>query len=302
MRILACLNGEIMPVEEAKVPVWDRAFLFGDSVYEVFRTYRGRCWLEEEHLARLKRSLKELDFVPHNLDLLVQRMHVTIEASGIQEGTVYIQITRGVSPRAHHFPDPPVSPTELIIVRPYDHGPTQRLREIGVSVISLPDLRWKRCDIKSTNLLANVLAIETARRAGAYEAVLIDSNGRVTEATHTSLLWVRGGRLEGTPEGHEILPGMTRQLVLRLITRLDISFASAQVGLEELKASDELILVGTTTEVVPVVQIDGAPTGSGRPGPVTRRLQDAYQAAVDAWLAAEPRTRPAARLPAREAE
>jgi D-alanine transaminase len=297
MQVLACLNGEIMPVEQAKVPVWDRGFLFGDSVYEVFRMYRGRCWLEEEHLARLRRSLRELDFAPYDLTGLVERIDRTIRASGITEGTLYVQISRGVAPRSHPFPDPPVPPTEVIIVQPYDDGPTARQREAGVPVISHPDLRWKRCDIKSTNLLANVLAIETARRAGAYEAVLIDSRGFVTEATHTSLLWVRHGRLEGTPEGHEILPGMTRQLVLRLTALLDLPFASTQVTLDELKAADELLLVGTTTEIVPVIEVDGSPIGSGRPGPVARRLHQAYEAAVQQWLSAAC-ARPAASVPA----
>ncbi len=294
MQVLACLNGEIMPVEEAKVPVQDRGFLFGDSVYEVFRMYQGRCWLEVEHLARLKRSLGELDFAPHDLSRMMQRAHETIRASGIKEGTLYVQITRGVAPRSHPFPHPPVPPTEVIIVRPYDDGPTARLRERGVPMISYPDLRWKRCDIKSTNLLANVLAIETARRAGAYEAVLIDAQGFVTEATHTSLLWVREGRLEGTPEGHEILPGMTRQLVLRLIGSLDISFKGAHVTLNELKAADELILVATTTEVVPVIELDGAPIGTGTPGPIALRLHRAYEAAVQDWLADLALARPAA--------
>ena len=293
MLVLACLNGEIMPVEEAKVPVWDRGFLFGDSVYEVLRMYQGRCWLEVEHLARLKRSLGELDFAPHDLSRMMERAHETIRASGIKEGTLYVQITRGVAPRSHPFPHPPVPPTEVIIVRPYDDGPTARLRERGVSMISHPDLRWKRCDIKSTNLLANVLAVETARRAGAYEAVLIDAQGFVTEATHTSLLWVRQGRLEGAPEGHEILPGMTRRLVLRLIGSLDISFKGAHVNLNELKAADELILVATTTEVVPVIELDGAPIGTGTPGPIALRLHRAYEAAVQDWLADLARARPA---------
>jgi D-alanine transaminase len=293
MQALACLNGEIMPVEQARVPVWDRGFLFGDSVYEVLRMYQGRCWLETEHLARLRRSLGELEFPPHDLSRLMERFHETIRASGIREGLLYVQITRGVAPRSHPFPDPPVPPTELIVVRPYDDGPTARLRETGVSVITQPDLRWKRCDIKSTNLLANVLAIEKARRAGAFEAVLIDAQGYVTEATHTSLLWVRDGRLEGTPEGHEILPGMTRQLVLRLTDKLKIPFAGTQVTLDELKRVDELILVGTTTEVVPVVRVDGDPIGTGRPGPITGRLREAYEGAVKDWLAYEPRRRPA---------
>lgn len=130
---------------------------------------------------------------------------------------------------------------------------------------------------------------------GAFEAVLIDADGFVTEATHTSLLWVRGGRLEGTPEGHEILPGMTRQLVLKLLEPLGIPFVGTRVTLEQLKAADELILVGTTTEVVPVIEVDGAKIGPGQPGPVARRLHDAYEAAVHRWLADKPAAIPAGR-------
>ncbi|WP_250847193.1 aminotransferase class IV [Aquisphaera insulae] len=288
MQVLACLNGEIMPVEEAKVSVWDRGFVFGDAVYEVFRMYRGRCFLEAEHLARLARSLKELKFPGCDLDRLMDRVRATIAASGILEGTLYVQITRGVAPRSHPFPSPPVPPTEVIIVRPYDDRPTQAAREAGVRLISLPDLRWKRCDIKSTNLLANVLAIEEAHRAGAFEAVLVDDAGLVTEATHSSILWVRDGILEGTPEGNEILPGMTRKLVLHLTESLGIPFRGTHVRLEELKGADEVILVATTSEVVPVTRIDDAAIGSGSPGPVAKRLHGAYEAAVEAWLAREP--------------
>ncbi len=290
MEELACLNGETMPVEEARVPVWDRGFLFGDSVYEVFRMYRGRCWLETEHLARLRRSLKELEFPPLDLDRLVDRMYGTIAASAIQEGTVYVQITRGVAPRQHAFPDPAVPPTELIVVRPYDDGPTAKLRQTGVRAISHPDLRWKRCDIKTTNLLGNVIANEKAHRAGCHEAVLIDSAGLVTEATHTSLLWVRGGQLEGTPEGPEILPGMTRQLTLRLVDKAGIPFSLARVTLPELLLSDEIILVGTTSEVLSIIELDSQPIGTGRPGPVAARLWDAYHGEVERWLASLPRS------------
>ena len=298
MQVIACVNGTIMPVEQAMVPVWDRGFLFGDSVYEVLRMYKGRCWLEVEHLARLRRSLSELDFVAVDLNRLMDRLRQTIRKSGILEGTVYVQITRGVAPRSHPFPSPPVAPTEVIVVQPYDVAPTSRLRQTGVPCVSQPDLRWKRCDIKSTNLLANVLAIEAARRAGAFEAVLVDARGFVTEASHTSVLWARGGRLEGTPEGHEILPGMTRQLVLRLTASLGIPFAGVQVTLDELKAVDELILVGTTVEVVPVIQIDGSPIGTGKPGPIALRLHRAYEEAVRSWLAEEPQA-PSATLPLR---
>jgi D-alanine transaminase len=290
MEVLASLNGEIMPVGEARVPVWDRGFLFGDAVYEVFRMYRGRRWLEAEHLARLRRSLKELDFATYDFERLVERMDRTIAASGVREGTVYVQITRGVAPRSHAFPDPPCPPTELIVVCPYDDGPTAQLRERGARVITRPDLRWKRCDIKSTNLLANVLALEAAHRADCDEAILFDPKGFVTEATHSSLLWVRQGRLEATPEGHEILPGMTRQLILRLSRSLEIPFSSAHVSLAELVGAGEVLLVGTTSEVLPVIRIDDKTIGAGRPGPVARRLGDAYRQEVERWLAYQPQT------------
>src|SRR5262249_36208406 len=153
-----------------------------------------------------RRSLREMDFPAVDLEALTARMRRTIAASEVEDGTVYIHLTRGVAPRLHAFPDPSVPPTELLIVRPHDDGPTARLRESGVGVLSQPDLRWKRCDVKSTNLLANVIANEAAHRAGCYEAVLVGADGYVTEATHSSLLWVRDGRIEGTPEGPGILP------------------------------------------------------------------------------------------------
>ncbi len=285
---LACLNGAIMAPEEATVPIWDRGFLFGDAVYEVCRIYRGRSWLEDEHMARLRRSLAEMRIGPVDFARLARRMHETIAASGVEEGTIYVQITRGVAPRLHAFPDPPVEPTEVIVVRPYDDAATARLRESGVAVVSQPDWRWRRCDVKSTNLLANVLANQAAHEANAYEAVLVGPDGNITEATHSSLLWVRDGRLEGTPEGPGILPGTTRLAVLPLAESEAIPFAEATISLDDLRAADEILLSGTTIEVLPVVAIDGRPVGDGKPGPLTRRLQKAFRSSLDAWLARGP--------------
>jgi D-alanine transaminase len=284
MTSLACLNGEILPVEEARVPILDRGFVFGDSVYEVYRLYESRGWLEAEHRERLRRSLAEMQFPPLDLDRLFERARRTVELSDVREGMVYIQVTRGVAPRAHAFPDPPVPPTEVIIVRPYDDGPTQKYRETGVAVISHPDLRWGRCDVKSTNLLGNVLALEHAKRAGAYEAILIDRDGLVTEATHSSVLWVREGRLEGTPDGPEILPGTKRHFVQSLAPRAKLSFVESRITFEDLLGFDEVMLLGTTIEVLPIVSIDGRPVGDGTPGPVARRLQAAYSGSVETWL------------------
>ena len=285
MKSLACLNGEVMPLEEAKIPVWDRGFLFGDAVYEVFRLYGGHLWLEHEHTARLARSLREMEFPTVDLAALVDRVKRTTELSEVQEGTAYIQITRGVAPRAHAFPKPAVPPTELIIIRPYDDSAAALKRESGVGVASQPDLRWGRCDVKSTNLLANCVALETANRAGAYEAVLVDRDGLVTEATHSSILWVRGGKLEATPNEANILPGTTRFLTQKLAADAGVPFVEGRVTLDEFKGADEAILAGTTIEVLPVVSVDGQPIGNGQPGPVTRALQKAYKSAVEAWLA-----------------
>jgi D-alanine transaminase len=288
MESLACLNGELMPVDQARVPVWDRGFLFGDSVYEVLRIYQGCCWLEEEHFGRLRRSLSEMEFPPLDLETLIARMHRVISASGVEEGTAYLHITRGVAPRAHVFPNPPVPPTELIVVRSYDDGPTAQKREAGVGLMSQTDLRWKRCDVKSTNLLGNVLALEAAHRAGFFEAVLVGDDGLVTEATHSSILWVRDGVLEGTPEGPGILPGTTRQFLARVASELGLPQADVRLGLDELKRADEVLLAGTTIEVVPVVRIDDTAIGGGEPGPVCRRLQGAFRETVERWLAPQP--------------
>lgn len=282
---MACVNGELLPPEQATIPVYDRGFLFGDSVYEVCRIYRSRCWLEAEHIDRLRRSLGELDFAPYDFDLLVERIYRTIRASFVSEGLVYVQITRGVAPRTHTYPDPPVSPTEVIIVRPYNDAPMAAKRAAGVPIISRPDLRWKRCDIKSTNLLANVMAVEAAKRAGAFEAILVDEEGYVTEATHSSLLWVRDGNLEATPEGPEILIGMTRHLSQKLAKTIGVPFVESKLTLDELPKVDEAILVGTSIEVLPVSRVDGQTIGAGSPGPICRKLQAAYKDAVDAWLA-----------------
>ena len=282
---LACLNGEILPASEAKVPIEDRGFLFGDSVYEVLRVYDGRLWLEREHFARLRRSLDEMRFRDVDLGRLRDRIGLLLAAASKAEATVYIQITRGVAPRLHAFPDPPVPPTELIVARPYDDSATRRLRETGVGVISHRDLRWKRCDVKSTNLLANCLANEAAHRAGAYEAILVDDDGIVTEATHSSLLWVRGGRLEATPEGPEILPGTTRLGVIPLAIAAGLPLHENEIAIDDLRAADEVILTGTTIEVLPVVAIDGRSVAEGKPGPVARLLQSAFRRAVADWLA-----------------
>jgi D-alanine transaminase len=284
MAPLANVNGEIMPLARATVPVLDRGFLFGDAVYEVLRVYAGRIWLEDEHFARLQHSLGEIRIMGIELARLRGRMQETLAASRFQEATVYIQITRGPAPRSHAFPPSGTRPLELIFVQPYT-DPYVEARRNGCAVVTAPDLRWGRCDIKSTNLLANVLAIQTAKEAGCPEALLVKPDGTLTEGTHSSLFGVVSGVLRTAPKTNAVLPGVTRDLVLRLARDTGISVEERYLSRKELAQTSELFLTGTTAEVLPIVTVDGQSVGDGRPGPVTRRLQEAYGRERDAFAA-----------------
>lgn len=283
MEALANLNGELMPLSEAKISALDRGFLFGDAVYEVLRVYEGRPWLEEEHFRRLETSLAAIRLGGVDLVRLRRRTHETIAAGPFNQATVYIQVTRGAAPRAHPFPAQ-ATPLEFLFVQEF-LDPYEQARRLGASVITQPDIRWDRCDIKSTNLLANVLAMQAAREAGAVEAVFYLPDGTLTEGSHTSLFGVLDGAVLTAPNSNAILPGITRGLLLRLAAQASIPIREHVVKRSDLALVSELFLTGTTSEVLPIVHVDGQPVGEGRPGPVTRRLQAAYAAAVRAFVA-----------------
>lgn len=280
---LANWNGEILPLEEVKVSVLDRAFLFGDAVYEALRVYSGRPWLCDRHLARLQRSLNDLR-IPANGDRLRSRLFETLERSGVQEGLIYIQVTRGTAPRRHSFPDPPAVPNELIWIDDYGGDPYKASRHTGVGCITFDDWRWERRDIKSVNLLGNCLAAQAAREARCEEAILIERDGLISEASHSSVFAVDRGCLLTAPQGHHILPGITRQLVLELAQKATIPTNERSFHKDQLFQVDELFLTGTSTEVLPIVRVDGRTIGDGKPGPITQRLAATYRAAVEDWL------------------
>jgi D-alanine transaminase len=281
---LANLNGEQMPLDEVRIPALDRGFLLGDAVYEVIRVYQGRLWLADEHLARLAGSLEAIRIRGVDLGRLRRRVQQTIAAGPFREATAYIQITRGVAPRGHAFPAQ-ATPLELVYVREFKDSYEAARRE-GAAVLTRPDLRWGRCDIKSTNLLANVLAAQDAKEAGCLEALLFLPDGTLTEGTHTSFFGVLAGAVLTAPNSPDILPGITRGLILRLTARAGIPVHERVLRRDDLGRVSELFLTGTTTEVMPVVSVDGRPVAGGAPGPVTRRLQQAYQEAVREFLAA----------------
>jgi D-alanine transaminase len=285
-RALANLNGVQMPLEDVKVSALDRGFLFGDAVYEVLRIYRGKPWLLEAHWQRFAASLQAVRIAGVDLERVKRRMLDTIAAGHFEEALAYIQVTRGVAPRRHVFP-PDTPPTEFMYVQEFSDPYVAKRRE-GVSVITQPDLRWQRCDIKSTNLLGNVLAMQAADEAGCIEALLYLPDGTLTEATHTSFFAVVDGALVMTPGGSAILPGITRQFLVGLAARASVPCREQILRRSDLPKVAELLLTGTTAEVLPIVRVDGCPVGAGRVGPITLRMLEAYQAAVHDFIAGQP--------------
>jgi len=269
------LNGRFMPLDETLVPVEDRGFQFGDGVYEVIRTYRGRPFQLDAHLARLDRSAKGIELaVPFQSQDWHRHVAEGIRLGGYAESKVYIQLTRGVAPRDHVFPVA-ARPTAVMTVRemrPLDPA----LRSVGVAAITVEDLRWGRCDIKSVNLLPNVMARQRAKESGAFEAIFVRGS-EVTEGTISNVMLVRGGVLITEPAGPRILSGVTRSIVLGLARKEGVPVQERAVGLDELRSADEVFLTGTTVEILPVVRVDGAPVGTGKAGTLTARLYARFQ-------------------------
>lgn len=275
------LNGEYLPAEEATVSVNDRGFLFSDGIYEVTPAYRGNFFLLERHRERMLRGLCELRI---DLDLApIPGMHrELLERNGLTEAPisiVYLQVTRGVAPRTHAFPPTPVNPTVYAFAKAYSRPSAERWAQ-GFRAVTVPDRRWARVDIKTVSLLGNVLAQQAAVDAGVDDAILI-RDGVALEGAHSNLFAVFGDTLVTHPLSNVILPGITRGYVLELARELGVPLEERPIQLEELGRADEAFFTGTTTEVKPCVEVDGRPVGSGRPGPLTTRLSEAFVQRVD---------------------
>jgi D-alanine transaminase len=267
---IAWINGEFLPLECAMVHVEDRGFQFADAVYEVVRTYNGKPFALPEHMARLFRSLAAIQLDPGlTREKLESIILEAIARGGFAESLLYLQITRGPAPRHRGFPATP-KPTVVITVRALK--PAVHLRENGVSVITVPDIRWSRCDIKSVGLLANVLAYETAKKTGAYDAIFISDENVVTEATAANIFIVRHGTLITPPKCESLLPGVTRDKILHAGQAAGVAGREEVIRKDDLYAADEVFLTSTTAEVVPVIAVDGRPIGGGKPGPVSARI------------------------------
>ncbi|MEY4704481.1 MAG: D-alanine aminotransferase [Nitrospirota bacterium] len=267
---VAFVNGTFMPLADAKVSIEDRGFQFGDGVYEVIRTYKGHPFALDAHLARLERSAAALDLPrPHPPAEWTGYVLEGIKRAAYPEAKIYIQLTRGVAPRDHAYPVE-VIPTVVMTVREL-HPLDNSVRTAGVGTMTIEDIRWGRCDIKSVNLLANVLARQQAKQAQAFEAILL-KEGLVTEGAVSNVMVVRGGVVMTAPEGPRILPGVTRAIVLELARKEGLPIQERFVSQAELYGADEVFLTGTTVEVLAVVQVDGKVIKGGLPGPITQRL------------------------------
>jgi D-alanine transaminase len=271
------LDGRYLPTCEARISLEDRGFLFADGVYEVVRSYRGRLFEIGAHIERLRRSLREIRMSAEAADGIGEVCRTLIGRCGLSQAdaTVYIQITRGAAQRGHAFPPDGTAPTIYACAAAVDES--LEACTLGIEAILVPDTRWARCDIKSTALLPNVLARQMAVDRGAREALFI-RDGVITEGTASTFCAVSSGTLLTHPLGERILPGITRIVALRLCREMGIPVVERPVAVDGLPSIEEAMILSTTREIMPVIAIDGGDVGHGRPGPVTKRLQEAFAA------------------------
>jgi D-alanine transaminase len=274
---VAYVNGWVGELRDACVPILDRGFLFGDGVYEVLRTYRGRPFELQAHLRRLEQSLEGLRLkAPMSRRRLERLVRDLIDQSGHANARVYIQVTRGVARRQHVFP----ARSRPSLVMWVERAPTgqARLLRRGLTAMTMPDQRWKRCHLKALVLLPNVLARQEARASGAAEAILLGPGGVVREGAASNVFVVRGNVLRTHPLGPEILPGVSRQVALELARAEGLDVREEAFRRHTMMQADEVLLSSTALEIAPVVRIDGQAVGHRRPGPVALALHARFRA------------------------
>ena len=280
---IAYVNGRYLRHSHAGVHVEDRGLQFSDAVYEVFGVGGGNIHDEREHFDRLERSLRELGMaMPMSRSSFGLVVREIARRNRVVDGLIYLQVTRGAFRRDHAIPrGSSQRPSVILTARNVDMAAVEARRSGGIKVVTLPDERWGRCDIKSTSLLGNILAKTKARDAGAYEAWLVDREGNITEGSSTTAWIVDGeGRLITRDLTHAILPGVTRRVILEVAAESQLAATECRFTAAEAHAAREAFITAATIGVLPVVSIDGKPVGDGKPGPVARRVQELYARAA----------------------
>lgn len=273
------LNGEMVERPRLMVDAEDRGYQFGDGVYEVIRVYNGKMFTGKEHMERLFRSTQSIGIeLGYTANQLTDMLEELTQKNNLQLGTIYMQVTRGTAPRNHAFPASKVSPVLVAYTKELAR-PEENLKT-GVKVHIVEDIRWLRCDIKSLNLLGNVLAKQQAAENGCFEAVQ-HRGQNVTEGSSSNIFIVKDGVIITHESNHLILKGITKDVILNICTKNGLSFQERTFTLQELEEADEVFLSSTTSEVMPVVEIDGKKVSGGNPGPLTRRLQQMFKAEIE---------------------
>jgi D-alanine transaminase len=283
MKRIVFLNGEYVPPEEAKISIFDRAVTFGDAIYDVAGVLDGKLIDFEHHMQRYSNSLQKLSIEsPLSQDEILHAFRKLVELNQLDEGLVYMQVTRGTAERDFVWPDD-IKPTVFMFTQAKTAGES-KAAQTGITLVSTPDIRWARRDIKSVNMLGQVLAKKAAHDAGAYEALMIDDEGYITECGSSSFFIVRDKLILTRPLDNDILPGVTRRAVIALCNSQGFRLVETRFTLDEALTADEVFISAASSYVLPVVKIDDQEINTGTPGGLTLRLQEIYMAYARASL------------------
>ncbi len=271
---IAILNDKILPYEEVGPEYLDRGLFFGDGVYEVIRSYNGKIFALDEHLERFAASLKAIDITKVDINQIRGKILQAFEKAGILNASIYFHITRGSGPRNHVGSDSLV-PNIFLTVKQLDDS--SKLKNDGVSVITYPDQRWKRCDIKSLNLLPNIMARRAAAKKGSMEAVFVNDEGYITEGAASAFFAIHDKKLQTSPLSANILPSITRKFVVKAAAKVGLEIVDNSLTPQQAASCDELFIAVTTMDIVPVVKFDDAIIGDGKPGQYTKALAEEFK-------------------------
>lgn len=271
---IAMIGNKMMPLDKVGPEYLDRGIFFGDGVYEVLRSYNGKIFALDEHITRFERSLAEIEIAGVDMKEIRSRVAKAFDESAIANAKIYFHITRG-SGKRDHLPEANLKPNFFLTVMELKDDP--KLKEKGVAVSLYPDIRWKRCDIKSLNLLANVMAKQDAERKKCWEAVFVDGAGFVTEGSSSAFFAIVGDKLQTAPLNANILPSVTRKYITRAADNVGLKITEESLTTLQARTAGELFLGVTTKDIVPVVKFDGQVVGSGRPGKWTKSLIEEFK-------------------------